>query len=571
MTRTRLFLITPLLLLAIVGAWLWWVRPQAVDMSVYAPADSLLYLESNDPTDIAAALAKTDAWKLVDDLTGNQWRTDRNKWSRKFVRWTGIGPISSVIVTRAQLAVVVTDLGISQDNESLTVKPEGALLVETHTAASRIKSPVEQALKNFAETAYGQPTLRRINIDGFEFIEWIAPGGSRQVVATITGTLVIVGNTERAVQKTLAVATQRLPNLKDDRDLKRLRLDLQADQALAFGYVPAKSSGRLLSVAVPMLLGRAPGNSEFARLLDSASAKVVASLGWSSMPLVDGIEDRYRIDLQPAMVAKLKESFSCQQADPSSNPKLPDNFSSVTYYRFQNPMMAWQGLKASVASQVDALSAIFFSSLLKSALLLYGVSEPDKFLGLVDGQVITARLDRDGAGSMLIARMRDQNAMRELLIAGMAFRPMGGKQNSNLFSNSETEFVAGFVDGFVAIGSAPDVARYAEQAASTSPDQSSASTRMRATASGGSCVLTYANDSERVRAFVSALVAAGRGTALWSRKTEEDLGSMPYSATETNLGEHGIVRVTRSSLGQFSTLLPLVLPEGKKTDESPGR
>jgi hypothetical protein len=572
MPRTRLLLIIILLLLAVIGAWLWWVRPRAVDMAAYAPADSLVYLEANNPTDVAAALANTDAWKLVDDLIGNQWRTDRNSWSKKFVRLTGIGPTNSVIVTRAQLAVVVTDLGVSEDNESLTVKPEGALLVETHTASSRLKSPVEQALKKFAETAYGQPTVRRTNVDGFEFIEWIAPGASRQVVATIAGTLVIVGNTERAVQKTLAVATHRLPSLKDDQDLKRLRLDLQADQALAFGYVPAKSSGRLLSVAVPMLLGRAPGNNEFERLIDSASAKIVASLGWSSLPFMDGIEDRYRIDLQPAMVAKLKESFSCQQAHPPSNPRLPDNFSSATYYRFQNPTMAWQGLKTSVASQVDALSAIFFSSLLKSALLPYGISEPDKFLNLVDGPVITSRLDPDTAGSLLIARMRDENAMRELLIAGMGFRLIDRSQNSESFSNTETEFAARFVKGFVAIGSPTDVARFAEQAVSASPDELSASSRIRSTpSSNGACVLTYANDSERVREFVSTVVAAGGRTALWSDKTEQDLRSLPYSATETNLGEHGIVRVTRSSLGQFSTLLPLVFPERKKSIETPSR
>jgi hypothetical protein len=572
MARTRLFLITALLLLAVLGAWLWWVRPRAVDMSAYAPADSLLYLESNNPTDVVAALAKTDAWKLVDDLTGNQRRTDSNNWSRKFVKWTGIGPINSVIVTRAQLAVVVTDLGVAQDDESLTVKPEGALLVETHTAASRIKSPVEQAIKKFAETAYGQPTLRRTNVDGFEFIEWIAPGGSRQVVATIAGTLVIFGNTERAVQKTLAVALHRLPSLKDDQDLKRLRLDLQTDQALAFGYVPAKSSGRLLSVAVPMVLGRAPANSEFERLIDSASTKIVASLGWSSRPFMDGIEDRYRLDLQPAVVAKLKESFSCQQTDLSSNPGLPDNFSSVTYYRFQNPATAWQGLKTSVASQVDALSAIFFSSLLKSALLPYGINEPDKFLSLVDGPVITARLDPETVSSMLIARMRDETAMRELLIGGMGFRLIEGKQNNELFSNSETEFVARFVNGFIAIGSPPDVARYVEKATSASPGTSTTSPRIRsAPSSNGACVLTYANDTERVRAFVSTVVSAGGGTALWSDKTEHILRSLPYSATETNFGEHGIVRVTRSSLGQFSTLLPLVFPERKKTNESSGR
>jgi hypothetical protein len=568
MSRPRWFLITALLLVALIGAWLWWVRPRTVDMSAYAPADSLLYLESNNPMDVGAALTNTAAWNLVDDLSGNQVRTGSNSWSTKFVRLTGNGPTNSVIVSRAQLAVVVTDLDTSQDGENLTVKPEGTLLVETHTLESRIKSSLEQGLKKFAETAYGQPTLRRTSVDGFEFIEWIAPGGTRQVVATITGTLIIVGNTERAVQKTLAVTLHRLPSLKDDQDMKRLRVDLQADQALAFGYVPAKSSGRLLSVAVPMLMGRAPGNSDFERLINSASAKIVTSLGWSATPFRDGIEDRYRIDLQPTMVANLKNSFLCKQADLASNPALPDNFSSVTSYRFENPTSAWQGLKTSVASQVDALAAIFFSSLLKSALLPYGINEPDKFLSLVHGPVITSRLQPETGGSILIARMRDETALRELLIS-MGFRLIDGRQNNEVFSHSEGEFMARFVNGSVAIGSAPDVAHYVENAVSASPNQAITSQQIRSTpTSDRTCVLTYANDTERIRTFIMTIISGGGETSLWSEKTERVLRSLPYSATETDLGEHGIVRVTRSPLGQFSTLLPLVFPEGKKSNEN---
>ncbi len=566
MTRTRWLLVTALLIFTILGCWLWWVRPRSVDMSTFAPADSLLYLESNNPADVFATLTKTDAWQLVDDVTGNRRHVENNNWSGKFVRWTGIGPINSVILTRAQLAVVVTDLGVARDEETLTVKPEGALLIETHTSENRIKPAVEQALKNFAETAYGQPTLKRTTVDGFEFIEWIAPGGSRQVVATIIGTLVIVGNTQRAVLKVVAVTLGRQSSLKDDADLQRLRLELQADHALAFGYVPATNSGHLLSVAVPMALGRAPGNTEFERLINSASAKIVSSLAWSSTPFMNGIEDRYRINLQPAVVARLRESFSCQQSDPASRTGLPENFSSVTSYQFQKPTMAWQGLKTSVSSQVDVLSAILFSSLLKSALLPYGINEPDKFLSLLDSPVLTARMDSDTPGSLLIEKLSDQTAMRELLTKGMGFEKIDATPNAEAFRNSDNEFAAHFVNGLIVIGSQPEVARYIEQARA---GPSGMSPRILLTPlSNAACVLTYTNDTDRVRTFVSSIVMARGAPARWSDQTERFLMQLPYSATETTLEEHGIDRITRSALGQFSTLLPLVLPARTKTDEN---
>lgn len=566
MTRTRLLLLTALLVLVSLGSWLWWVGPRPVDMATYAPADSLLFLESNNPAGVMETLTRTEAWKLVDSLAGKQNYLNGGTWVRKFVRWTGIGPTNSVIFMRAQVAVVVTNLGVEQGDETLTVKPEGALLVDTHTSAGRSKPEVEQSLKKFAEAAYGQPTQTRTTIDGHEFIEWLAPSGSRKVVATISGTLVIVGNTEAAVQKVLAVALGRQPSLKDDEELHRLRADLQAEHGLAFGYVPAANSARLLSVAVPMLLGRAPDNNEFERLIGSSSAKIVASLGWSSFPVMSGIEDRYRINLQPAIVAKLKESFSCQQPDSSSQPVLPDNFSSVTYYRFQNPAVAWQGLKTSVSFQVDAVSAILFSSLLRSALGPYGISDPDKFLNLVDSP-LTLRLEPESP--MLIAKLRDQKAMRELLTKYLGFQLIDPKPNAEAFKNPEDELVARFVGGFVVIGSEPEVDRYAEKETSASPKGSEMPQGLLPL-SNQACVLTFANDMDRVRAFVSTIASAANSSARWSEQAEYLLRSLPYSTTETMLEERGIERITRSPLGQFSTILPLVFPS-RDTNQNSGR
>ena len=117
-----------------------------------------------------------------------------------------------------------------------------------------------------------------------------------------------------------------------------MRLQLGGDRALTFGYVPSGNSARLLAVGVPLLLGRAPGDSEFQRLIDKGAAKVFGSLGWSSKAYTTGIEDRYLISLQPSIVARLKPSFRLKQIKPSqSNECLPNDFYSVTSYKFANP------------------------------------------------------------------------------------------------------------------------------------------------------------------------------------------------------------------------------------------
>src|SRR6266851_5563554 len=139
MKRTRWVLLLTTLAISAIGGWLWWVKPIKVDMAIYAPATSLLYLESNRPLEVVETIVATDAWKVVEKASGTPGRPRPNRWLQSLVGWTGIGPIQSVILARAQVAVVVTDLGTTEEGDTLRVKPEGAVLIETHTPERRIR------------------------------------------------------------------------------------------------------------------------------------------------------------------------------------------------------------------------------------------------------------------------------------------------------------------------------------------------------------------------------------------------------------------------------------------------
>ena len=74
-------------------------------------------------------------------------------------------------------------------------------------------------------------------------------------------------------------------------------------------------------------------------------------------------------------------------------------------------------------------------------------------------------------------------------------------------------------------------------------------------------IVTYTDDTDRIASFISAIVAAKGAPSVLSGPVEPMVAKLPFSATETTLGEQGLERVTRSPLGQFSTLLPLLIPE----------
>jgi hypothetical protein len=459
-------------------------------------------------------------------------------------------------------------LGTTEDGETLRVKPEGALLIETHTSERRIRSTVEEALKELAQIAYGKPTVRRTTIDGLEFIEWIAPEGSRQIVATIIGSLVIVGNSERAVRNCLDVCLRRARSLKEDPELAGMRAQLSGDGALAFGYVPSGNSARLLSVGVPLILGRAPSDSEFQRLIAANSSKVLGSLGWSSRQFRSGIEDRYLISLQPSIITHLKSNFIHARTNNQTH-RLPAQIHSVTYYRFEDPLAVWQDLKGAAASQMDVLSAVVFSSLLKSALLSYGIDEPDRFLGAVKGELLTLRLGQSGEHTMLIAGVRDQESLRELVRKRVGLNPRRDRiSDSEILEDSNGDWAASLNQDLIVMGYPSDVRQYIE--GGNDPLMKNEGQRkitLFVPLSSSACIVTYTNDGDRVTKFISAIFAAQGTRTVAVGTVEQMIAELPYSATETTLGERGFERVTKSPLGQFATLLPLLFPE-KSTAET---
>jgi hypothetical protein len=563
MRRNRRILLFCLLLLVIAMILLWWAKPENVDMAGYAPADALLYVESNQPLKVVEAIAGTDGWQAFERLTGSPSTAPRSHVLQSFIRWTGIGPVQSVILARAQVAAVVTDLGAVEEGEALRIKQEEAILIETHTSVVRIKAPFEQALKTLAEKFYGRPTVKRITLEGVEFVEWNAPDSTRQIVGVMLGSLVIIGNTEHVVKTCLAVAQGKSQSLQGDPELKRMRLKLGGAEALTFGYVPAKNSARLLAIGLPMLLDHAPGDSEFQRMITSGASKVFGSLAWTSRPYRAGIEDQYLISLAPTVVSRLEPAFSSGDLNSRLQSVVPAEAYSVSSYRFANPAAAWQSLRGAVSSQVDTLSSIVFSTLLKSALLSYGVEDPDAFLGAVAGELFTIRLDENAEHSLLIAGVRDRALLRELIIKRIGAHLKTNRiGHAEVFEDAQSEFGAALSDELIVMGDSATVSRYLAEKQRSS-QLSPARLRQMAfftTGDNSANIVTYTNDADRVRNF---LLAAGalRGAPIAPEATNEAvLASLPFAVTETILGEHGIERTTRSPLGQFSTLLPLLVP-----------
>ena len=188
----RPLLALALLLILLVGVWLWWSTPTRVDMANYAPADSIVYVEFNNLEEVANAIQHGEVWQSAANIT-NTKPAPQNRLLRTAAR-AGIGPLPAVLFARAQLALVVVGLNTSEENDTLKVRPEVAIIAETHTSRWRTKPAAVEAVKQLANFAYGASMCAERNADA-EYIECSVAGGERKIVGAVDGTLVVKAKT----------------------------------------------------------------------------------------------------------------------------------------------------------------------------------------------------------------------------------------------------------------------------------------------------------------------------------------------------------------------------------------
>ena len=560
MTRPRMLLLFVLFLFFMGLVWLLWVRPKPVDMAQFAPANSVLYLEVNAPVDVLATLTNTDVWKLIVENGNAPQFSVGTGWWRSVVRITGIGPIHSVIISRSQLAVVVTSFGATESGDTLNVQPEAALILETHTSERRIRAPVEALLKEFVAATYPAARAEREMIDGASIVQWRETNGKGQLVAAFVGSVVVIGNSRQVVENCVAVARGRAASLKSNGGLLDARKSHDAANALAFGYVPAENSSRLMSGGIPILLGRAPADQQFQRLAQNASSKLIGSITWTSRPFRGGIEDRYDIMIAQDVVEELSPHFG--PPSPIIPSSLTSEFYSISEYHLKDPLMAWQGLKTSISRRVDTVAAVVFNTTLGTSLTRYGIEEPEPFLGAVKSPLKTIRLDEDGDRQLLIATVTNRDRLTHLFSMTMRFKGTSADDSgTSIMENADGSLSVALNESLVIVGHPVDVQQYYRimgELASQSAEQATPLTHFVESGTRGH-VVTYTNDAQRVRGCMSAIMRAYQREI--SPALDAQFNRLPYAATQTTLSQAGLTRTTRSPLGQFSAIIPLIVPK----------
>jgi hypothetical protein len=560
MTFRRPLLVLLLFAVLFCAGWLWWSIPYPVDMANYAPADSLVYVEFNDLTSVAQEFPNSDVWQAAAPITPSK-PAQQNRLFRGAAR-AGIGPLEAVLFARAQVALVVVGLNTTEESDTLKVRPELALIVETHTSSWRTTTAAVQAVKHLADFAYGASMCTERSADA-NYIECSVGGGERKIIGAVDGTVVVIGNSDNAVRSCLDVHRGARPSIRTDPELLKVRSNVTSNKTLGFGYISPANSAKLFSWAAPLLMGKAPGDQQLEQLLAVSAGKILRGVAWSANSAAGGIEDRFLFSLEPGVVSRLQPAFETAQQDENFWKLVPEGFESLTIYRNKAPATAWSSLDSAVAFKLDALPAVLFGSLLRSSLSVYGIDDPKQVLPTLNPPLLTLKPSQRAEGSILVARVNDEAALRRSL-AQEIYKGTSGEILEGLQANPDEkkEFTAIFADGYVLLGKTENmrsslVALRSNQASHEKTDLKQSAQQSSAT------IVTYANDEARLSNFISTLLRL-QGRRLSNDEfagLQDTLRGSSFSSTETRLNAFGIERTTRSAFGQFSTFISLLQPE----------
>jgi hypothetical protein len=542
-----------LLVIVLVAVWLWWSLPAKVDMADYAPADSLVYVEFNNPAAVVHAIQNSTLWQAAAPITQSK-PASQSRVAATAAR-AGLGPLPAVLFARAQVALAMIGMNTIEEENSLKVRPEFALIVETHTSKWRIKPAAVEAVKQLANFSYGASMCTERSADA-DYVECSVSGSERKVIGAVDGTLVVIGNSDNAVRSCLEARRGVRPNLRTDTEMVKVRSSVVSDKTLGFGYVSPANSAKLFSWVAPLMILQSPGDQQLQQLLAVSAGKVLRGVAWTASSAPQGIEDRFLFSLDPGVVSRLQPAFTESEPDEGFWKFVPEGFQSLTIYRNKAPATAWSSLSSAVSFKLDAVPAALFGTLLKSSLSVYGISNPKEALTVLNPPLLTLKPSESAAEAILVARVNDPDRLKQSLaeveiLEGLESNPDPKKEFTAVFVNDyvllgKTENVRA---GLVAIrkGVDADPKKYHNYLSQASNEREGV-------------IVTFTNDEERVNNFLSTLVQL-QGRKLSTQELESlrnVVRTAGVAATDTRLNAFGIERRTRSAFGQFSTLTSLL-------------
>lgn len=429
---------------------LWWIflivffsacsEPPKRDMRSLLPAETLVYIESQDLGEMLQALTENNAWE-----NGASGKPDFSQ-------------LKNIQIAAAITGFESTEKQVAEQSAILNLKPHFVLIGDTHAWNSTAVSIVENQIGKFARETYGEDVkLEESDKQDAKFYLWTSSDG-RKLFSAVSESLIYVGNNENLLDKCLSVKRGETDNLLKNENLASARART-GENPLVFGYVSPEGVAQIANlIGISAAIEASEENlirGFVARILPDVLQKITKEVIWTARKTKQGIEDEIFVRMEAQVSSIFKETLATVPGNEFSSAEfLPIRFDSLTRYNLQNPQIAWRSVLMVASNQIDAASGrilMQYSNFIFEE--PFGISDAETFLSAVGTEITTARFDEEGEKSVVIAAVKNLEKVKKAISDEINFKVKPVKQDAaEIWLSEDKGLAAAFVENKIILG-----------------------------------------------------------------------------------------------------------------------
>jgi hypothetical protein len=553
-------------------------KPPRTPMDRYVPASALAFLEIDSLPGVVDGLTDTKAWQELAPALGLSNQLRQIGFAADLVGRTGIGPEQAVIASRAQLALVVTDLEAETGGEdaSTNIRPHVALLIETHAdpdTASRLLGDLALVL---ARRIYGESVSQQSeDYQGTNLLIFQGPQRERQLVAAAAGSVALVANNRSAAKSCLDAMAGRAPMITDEATLKQMRPTVDHN-ASVFAYVTEAGIAKLVTFGSALVSTRFTNDADridsIASLFGHMSKQTTAGLFYSAEFESEGVTERYMTALRPQVAERLAQALKpAPLADPEALrfiPRSAEDFASISVEAAGD--LPERVLKE-LSPQLDIVAGLALREFVLSFRKQLGLEAGDSLGGALGSDIVFVRFSESEPTAMLL-RVTNRSVVspvveRYLTVdhSKVSLAEYKGEQ-LGVGSARPDGRAAAFVKEFLLLGTRDQIVKMIDAEASGDSMSNTLIKQIFGKRPAGASIISYRPEAREAGEMMLAIsrltrVTDGSREVLEQEPIRQAMGRLQPSVSFTEFRTNGIYVETKSAVGNFSLIGSLASSE----------
>ncbi len=548
-------------------------QPPRVPLEQYVPASALAYIEINSITEVLDGLTGTKAWRELAPALGLSGQLKQLGSGIDLMSRTGLGPDEVVLAGRAQYAIVVTGLeakaSSTEESASLNIKPQFAILAETHTSADRASKLINERASIMAKRIFGDATKDETSeYEGTRLLIYRGEQEGRQLVATALGSVILIANHEAAAKACLDAIGKRASTLAEDQTLKQQRTEVSTDAKL-FAYLTNAGIEKLTQVAPALFATRFTNDPDkigmIAHLFSQMSKQTAEAFFYSLEFQGEGVTEKYFTALRPQLAKGLAETMKpLNTNDLTALRLIPADAPECTILRVESAGAIPENLLKGLSPGLDLVAGLALREFVLGIRKQLGLEAGDTLANSVGSEIAIVKTDEEEP-VVMVFRVKDRSALAPAIVNYLTQgKATVSKENFNgidiNLSSNEDGRTAAFVGEYLVLGTKSQIIRIAEAQAD---DRIAAKDeQIKAAFSSAprqASLVSYEADEKKTASMMLAIskltrVTDGSRELLEQGEIQTALARLPKLQSYTVFRDTGVYSETRSAVGVFKRL-----------------